>query len=446
MYDKQPVHLDPALEALITLQQRAAPTTPTGQPTVASQVMNAVGGNIAGRVQTPQNQGIAGIIQNAQQSAPSAAQNMQQGQLDQMAQQVAQRMQQQQQPRGVTGLPVGNMGFKEGGIVPSIGYATGGTAIRPRITLPEVAFSADMGPQDSVGLGGISGLSSMPTPEPETQEMRNIRAAEERRKALEAARPDFYAQSLSAMDAIKRANEEAIAAKRKNEGFDRLMAMFSGGARAGALGMGEGVTAFDKTVEARDAAARQASALDAQERIKLGELEYARRNGLLDKEILAEKELAGIRNLRDKVKADLYGHDIQREGIISRERSSAAENASREKIAREHNAVLLKGYEVRDSISDVKQRIALFKDALDKEDIKGQVKAINARAYPNLAKKEEALADVRNRVKNMAQAFGVPQSEAYASLGLPESSTPATGGSSARTPAPSSAWGKMSKE
>lgn len=151
MMNQQPTQLDPALTALITLQQRANPTTPNGQPTVAAKLSAQAGQGIAGMMppEGEQERGLPGIIASAQQAMPSVAQNAQQGQMDQMAQQVAQRMQQQQQPPGVTGLPTDNMGFAEGGIIPTAHFAEGGNEGLTLGSMPQVAKYA----KERLGMG-----------------------------------------------------------------------------------------------------------------------------------------------------------------------------------------------------------------------------------------------------------------------------------------------------
>jgi len=248
MYNQQPTQLDPALQALITLKQRANPTLPNGQPTVAGQMMGQSGMGIAGPNQAmppqgqqqDQQQGLPSIIEKAQQANPSMQQNAQQGQVDQMAQQVSQRMQQQQQPPGVTGLPASNMGFREGGIVP---YADGG---------------------------------SIAMPPPENSEVAAIHARQAEIEALNKARPDFYGQNIAALEADKQARAAAAAAQQKRQGFEGLMALLQGGAQSGMAGMGAANTQFNRGVAERKEAGRQADLLDDKIRVKLGELDYAR--------------------------------------------------------------------------------------------------------------------------------------------------------------------------
>ncbi len=123
-----PTTLSPGLQALLTLQQTANPTTPQGGPTIAAkaaadaaQKTQMAPQGIAGMQGQPQGQpqGIATAVNQAQAAAPSVAQNAQNAQMGQMAQKVAQLMQSQQgQSQGVAGLPANNMrGFKEGGII-----------------------------------------------------------------------------------------------------------------------------------------------------------------------------------------------------------------------------------------------------------------------------------------------------------------------------------------
>lgn len=317
MYNQQPTQLDPALQALITLKQRANPTLPNGQPTVAGQMMGQSGMGIAGPNQAmppqgqqqDQQQGLPSIIEKAQQANPSMQQNAQQGQVDQMAQQVSQRMQQQQQPPGVTGLPASNMGFREGGIVP---YADGGSI-------------------DLSGLYGRGFSTESASPTPENSEVAAIRARQAEIEALNKARPDFYGQNIAALEADKQARAAAAAAQQKRQGFEGLMALLQGGAQSGMAGMGAANTQFNRGVAERKEAGRQADLLDAQMRVKLGELDYARKIGDLTSAMGVEKDIAGIKRQMDQIAAQREGTAMQGRGYDITAQTAAADREARAK-------------------------------------------------------------------------------------------------------------------
>ena len=112
MYAPQQAKFDPALSALLAVAKQV---TPAGQPTVAAQIANA-----AQQQQAPQ--GIEAALTQAEQAAPSVAQNMQQ---QQMAQALQQAQQGQQPPQmmaegGIATLPIDIGEYAEGGV---IGYA-----------------------------------------------------------------------------------------------------------------------------------------------------------------------------------------------------------------------------------------------------------------------------------------------------------------------------------
>lgn len=129
-----------ALRALMTLNQQANPTTPSGQPTIAAQEAQKASAQMGGgnAAPAPQVQGLPALAQNAATGANIQMQQ-QQAAHQQMLNQ-AQQAQQAQQPvmaaeGGIMSLPINMEEYADGGIV---GYA---------------------GPNGSeVNLGGISGV------------------------------------------------------------------------------------------------------------------------------------------------------------------------------------------------------------------------------------------------------------------------------------------------
>jgi len=122
MYTQQSqTEFDPALLSLLAVAKKV---TPSGQPTIAAQIAEE-----AQQLESPQTtpqemppapQGIAGALQQAQQTAPSVAQNMQaQGMPPQMPPQAPEGMPPPEET-GIAALPLPAPQYAEGGV---IGYA-----------------------------------------------------------------------------------------------------------------------------------------------------------------------------------------------------------------------------------------------------------------------------------------------------------------------------------
>ena len=101
-------------------------------------------------------------------------------------------------------------------------------------------------------------------------------------------------------------------------------------------GMGRASTQFDKVQSERKDAARQANLLDAQMRVKLGELEHARQIGDVNSEISTMKEIAGIKHQMAQVAVQREGHGVQTRGqdITAGTATADREARARESVAR----------------------------------------------------------------------------------------------------------------
>jgi len=487
MYNQQPAQLDPATQALAQavslLKQRANPMTQNGSPTVAAQVMQAA------QPQQAAPQGLPGIIANAQQAAPSVAQNAQASQTNQMAQQVAQRMQQQQQPPGVTGLPANNMGFAEGGIVPVEEYAEGGPAwyeslpegallrklskfladrekgvsewearntpetIKPNnaaqeafrglealdagkvniappsappqqaprrpAAAPQAAAKPSGFKMPEYGAGFAPGagiMSGMPAPAAASSnpDIDSAQALKARLMELNEKRPDFLAQQMAALDADKKARGEEEASQKDRMGFNKLMAVLGGAARGGMGGMGEATTAFNRGVDAQRNAAREAALLDAQMRIKLGELDHARKVGDLTSYIAIDKDIAGIRNQMEQLKVQREGQQMQKYGYdtgastADKDRAAAMERARLEAASRERTAAMGQGR------TENAERLKLYLSDINTPDMKKLAEAVEAAERykaPNAATMRKQLNDKR---AEFARLRGITPQEAAA--------------------------------
>lgn len=300
--------LAPATQALLELMRTAKLQTPTG-PTVAGQAVQAAQQppEAPGPVPPapPEQQGIASILDQAKDAAPTIVQNQQNDQAEQTAQMAAQMMQQGQQPQpyakgGIASLPVDVSDFAEGGV---LGYAGGG------ITEPTPASIQQW----------MSTLAQKPDEEMEKEEKRLY----EEQKALRASRPDTAAQRALSM---KEAYNKELAYRPTEE----AIASFLGGAQ-GLGGFAKAAVNTREVFAKRDAANREGE--QAQR-----DLEYAQKIG--DNEAI-QKALAARRNAKleydklsnaitgDSIKAqtDIYGTKVQAE-------SAAANRAAQERIAK----------------------------------------------------------------------------------------------------------------
>ena len=332
MQDPNKAVISPGLRGLMLVQQGLKELQEQGEvpaagglPTVLDQAKQA-GAQALGAQQAPQQQmqqpgmtpppqgpqapegGIAGIAQNA--ATGNNINDMKQKQAEQAMMQMAQ--QQQQQPTqmmasgGIAELPAGNMSFNEGGIIP---YAYGG--------------GIDLSTSD-IGVGGASAGAPTPALE-ESPEIAAILAKEAQKQALNKARPDFYRQNIAALDVDREARAKAAAAQQERRGIESFMALVS--SEGGMGGMGRASTQLNQVRSAREDAARQANLLDAQMRVKLGELEHARQIGDVNNEISTMKDITGIKHQMAQVAVQREGQGVQREGHASTANTAASKLA-----------------------------------------------------------------------------------------------------------------------
>jgi hypothetical protein len=321
MYNQQQVtQLDPLTQALITLKQGANLTTPKDNKlSVAGQAVQAMQPQ---QLQMPpqgimgmapqggqsQSQGIMGAAQNAATGA--AIQQMQEQEKQKALMQMAQRQQQAQQQQfmaaegGLAMLPARNMGFKEGGIIP------------PGIRPPELP------------------------PEVESPEQREMAATRQQLLALQKNRPDFTAQLMSTLDADKQAREKIAAAQAANapDVLSRLGELARNYSASGMRGVSEGVEQNKKAATTRMEAEREANRLDALERVKLQQADYAMKIGDLDKAKEFTKEAAGIRNQQNQLRQTEFGNranifGTQSRAEVDREQTAAANERNRATLA-----------------------------------------------------------------------------------------------------------------
>jgi hypothetical protein len=363
-----------------------------GPPSILDQAKQAGAQALASQQQMPQQmpqtqQGLPGVIQNLSAANPSVQKNAEQGQVADMAQKVTAQMQQQSQPPGITGLPAGNMQFSEGGIIP---YAAGGG-----VDLSGIQYGAGMAPS-----AGIEGALA-PTPAmAESPEIAAMREKAARIQALNRARPDYYAQNIAALEADKQARAEAAAQQQKRQGFEGLMALLAGGAKSGMACMGEASTQFNKGVVAQQDAARQANLLDAQMRVKLGELEHARQIGDVNSEMGIEKEIAGIKHQRDQVAVQREGHGVQIRGqdtiagtATADREARAVENAARNKSQERITAMQREATGNKENLALFKAQAKNLDDAFKKAIAKRSFAPVKAKEeYTELVKEWDALA------------------------------------------------------
>jgi hypothetical protein len=268
----QKSYLAPETQALLELRRKAVLQTPNG-PTVAGQaVMEAEsaqqmppqlpGGQPpeAG----PEQQGIAAILGQAQNAAPTIAQNQQNAQAEQTAQMAANMMAQKQQgPQayaagGIAALPIDEGDFAEGGV---LGYAVGGIA-EPT---PE----------------SISTWVSALGPKADTEMDAEEKRLYEEQKTLQANRPDTAAQRAMAM-------KEAYNKEIEYRPTEEAILSFLGGA--------QGLGGFAKAaVDTRALFARRDAANKEGEQAQR-DLEYAQKTGDNEKmqQSLAKRRLAKL--------------------------------------------------------------------------------------------------------------------------------------------------------
>jgi hypothetical protein len=302
MYNQPMTQLDPATQALAqavqVLKQRSNPTTPNGQPTIAGQAMQAAQAQMQppmppqGIMQPPQggqpqSQGIMGAAQNAATGA--AIQQMQQQQAQEAMMAMAQQQQAQQQPPqgmaagGVARLHAGNMGFKEGGIIPAVGYAGGGG----------IDLSKLYGSEPLAASYGITG--ALPA-EPESSEVAEMRMRQAERAALDKQRiAELYARGT---EATKNSDAAADAAQKealKERYFERLLAVTGAGAQS-RYGAGEGYLNFQNAARKADALYAQQKQLNAMQQLEQDKYRYSLEAGSNTAAQDALKNIAGIKD------------------------------------------------------------------------------------------------------------------------------------------------------
>lgn len=337
MYNQPMAQLDPTTQALAQavemLKQRAKPRTPGGLPTIANQTVQAAQTQMQPQM-PPQGgqQGLPGVYDRLKQAVPSMQQNAQEQQVGQMAQQVAQHMQQQQQPPGVTGLPANNMGFAEGGIVPTEGYAGGGGV---NLDLTKLY---GQGAAPSLGIAG-----ALPT-EPETPEVAELRMREAERAALAKQRiPELYARGTETVKNADTALEAAQQQALKERGMERLMSVLSAGSQS-RYGAGEGYLNFQNAARKADALYAQQKQLNAMQQLEQDKYRYSLETG---SNTAAQDALKNIAGIKDKLTDNAFqikqlaettrGNDLRatvdREQIASAEKRNLADIVSRERTA-----------------------------------------------------------------------------------------------------------------
>lgn len=311
--------IDPALRALLAVAEKV---TPSGQPTIAAQVAQAAG-------QQQQPQGIEAALGQAEQAAPSVAQNMQQQQMAQMLQQAQQAQPAQPQPQpqqsagGIAALPIPEGAYAEGGVVGYAGpdgsyvdimgmltgmeqpeYAAGEdprTASERQAdeirALMKAKAKAEAGEEaelrqkikerartrEGIGsvrpaapIGATTGESQFPRPT--AAEASGIAAgivprtdrAESKRlyelqKSLQEGRPDFEAMKARAL-------EEAYSRDKSGRGIEQLIRFANATAQQGLGGIGVESLRYAKEKAALDAAHRD-------KLIALEEAKYAQKTG-----------------------------------------------------------------------------------------------------------------------------------------------------------------------
>lgn len=420
---QQPItSLNPLTQALITLKQGAAPTTPNGQPTVAGQMLSAM------QPQQTQSPGIAGLVQNA--AIGAAIQQQQQQEAQQALMRMAQQQQQQQQPaEGLAGLPAGNMGFKEGGIIPTVGYAGGGTTqgVDP---FANVEFGRGFVPAP-----GIAG--ALPA-EPENAEVAEIRRLQAERAALDKQRiPELYQRGVGAIAAANKDLETAQQQALKNRGMDRLISVLAAGARS-KYGAGEGYLAFEEAAKKSDALYAQQKQLNAMQLLEQDKLRYANETGSNAAAVSAVNNIATIRDkladnaqqirqLAETTRGNDLNAAVRREEIAAANARQQAEIEARAlegKAERESRAGIASRAQARQEERENREQ---FKLALSATKIADRIKNLAAMQYNpkfkadyDAALKElDALAKEYNVPSNFARIMANVGGDAPASPGAP---------------------------
>ena len=426
---QQITQLDPLTQALITLKQGANLTTPKDNKlSVAGQAVQAMQPQqpqmppqgimgMAPQGGQSQSQGIMGAAQNAATGA--AIQQMQEQEKQKALMQMAQQQQQAQQQQfmaaegGLAMLPARNMGFREGGIIP------------PGIRPPELP------------------------PEVESPEQKEMIATRQQLLALQKNRPDFTAQLMSALDADKQAREKIAATQAANapDVLSRLGELARRYGAGGLRGISQGMENDRQETIMRMGAEREANRLDALERVKLQQADYAMKIGDLDKAREFTKEAAGIRNQKEQIRQTEFGNranifGTQSRAEVDREQIAAANarsQADREARALESKAEMGSRERIAgmgQSRQDEKDNRENFKVALSATKIADRIKNLANQQYNPKAKSdyEAALRDL----DALAKQYKVPSDFARIMAGAGGASAapavPATGASATGMP------------
>jgi hypothetical protein len=458
MYNQQQItQLDPLTQALITLKQGANPTAPNGKPTVAAQTMSAMQPQqsqmppqgimgMAPQEGQPQSQGIMGAAQNAATGA--AIQQMQEQEKQKALMQMAQQQQQAQQQQfmaaegGLAMLPARNMGFREGGIIPTANYARGG-----RIDLSGIEYGKVFDPALAGILGGLPPGIRPPElpPEVESPEQKRMNTLEQQMLALQSKRPDFTAQLMSALDADKQAREKIAAAQAANapDTLSRLGSLARDYTGGGMRGVSEGVERDRKAATSRMEAEREANRLDALERVKLQQAQYAMEVGDIDKARERTKELAGIRNQQNQLRqtefktgADIYGTRIGEQNNTRTNASADARNQATLAAEAEQNRLRMASQERIAGMGQAdrgsKENLAMFKAMVDSSGLKTKLKELSARQYnPKL---KEDYAKAVKQLDELAKEYGVPANVARILVEMDSPNTTPTAGAPGAAP------------
>lgn len=393
MYNQPMTQLDPATQALAqavqVLKQRSNPTTPNGQPTIAGQAMQAAQAQMQppmppqGIMQPPQggqlqSQGIMGAAQNAATGA--SIQQMQQQQAQEAMMAMAQQQQQAQQPQGmaaggVARLHAGNMGFKEGGIIPTVGYAGGGD-----IDLSKL-YGQRFAPE--------SGIAGALPAEPESREVAEARILEAERAALAKQRiAELYARGTEATKNSDAASEAAQQQALKDRYFERLLAVTGAGARS-RYGAGEGYLEFQNAARKADALYAQQKQLNAMQQLEQDKYRYSLETGSNAAAQEALKNIAGIkdkqadnafqiRQLAETARSTDVRATVDREQIAANNARSQADREARaleskaEMGSRERIAAL--GLDRAEKAQNLRQ----YLDAMNSDDMKALQKTVAA--------------------------------------------------------------------